>query len=236
MGDFNLGALPIADTVDRRGDSFTQGLGGANPSMAGNLIQGALTGAAQTTNILNAQNEAKVRFDPERLAAEKLQRDVSNRILQENLKAQEFATTMRDKYGETEVTLGLDQKRASITASQASAASSYASANKTGIEARILKETGLDDARAVTEERRARAAKLQSEADYTNQYGSAEATQKFGAGLKDIADANVAMKAGDKANAFSDPDYPNRVPKAQNQQQVPPKNPIELATENWIIS
>lgn len=84
MPDYSL--IPsLVVTQDQRGSAFNMGLGGANPSMEGSYLEGFTQAAKDWTAIGTAQLEAQVKFDPAKIAADRLRQDLLNDKLQEEV-------------------------------------------------------------------------------------------------------------------------------------------------------
>lgn len=113
MPDFSI-LQPLTVTQDQRGSSFNAGIGDANTSGLGSFLEGFQEGARDWTVTRNLQLEAQTKYDPDKIAAEKLRRDMENLELEEKLT--EMRT--RNKYLPVEKELGLQSTVVDIEGKQ----------------------------------------------------------------------------------------------------------------------
>lgn len=236
MGDFNITG-PVIETVDRRGQSYETGRAGANTSMIGSFMTGAIDAAADVTTIRGNQLMLQDKYNPTRLAQESLNRDL------ENEKAEQAiidATQRNEVYAQT----GMAQAEANVDHTIAGTGSLRANTSKTLEDLKILRATGLENARADIASKYAGARRNNVLSTLDEKFGGmtrqSEAVERMGKAYKDFGGSGTGGPAGG-VGQYSDLGFqdeggqvvqPNNstVPSIQNQQIVnQANNPQSMA-------
>lgn len=110
--------LPLAETIDRRGDSFNAGLGNANTSSLGSFLEGFTQSAADWTNIRTAQLRAQVEFDPEKIIADQVKRDLENERLDVLIRDAKIDIGLKQEFGRQKELANLRSSAASSTSTE----------------------------------------------------------------------------------------------------------------------
>jgi hypothetical protein len=236
MGDFNITG-PVIETVDRRGQSYETGRAGANTSMIGSFMTGAIDAAADVTTIRGNQLMLQDKYNPTRLAQESLNRDL------ENEKAEQAiidATQRNEVYAQT----GMAQAEANVDHTVAGTGSLRANTSKTLEDLKILRATGMENARADIASKYAGARRNNVLSTLDEKFGGmtrqSEAIERMGKAYKDFGGSGAGGPAGG-VGQYSDLGFqdeggqvvqPNNstVPSIQNQQVVnQANNPQSIA-------
>jgi len=117
MPDFSIVA-PLAETIDRRGASYNLGLGDANLSPLGAAVEGFTKGAAAWTEIRTAQLEAQAKFDPQKLIADQVKRDLDNQRLDALIRDAEIDINIKKEFGREKELAGIRATQASTVETQ----------------------------------------------------------------------------------------------------------------------
>lgn len=115
MPDMRI-TTPLVETHDQRGASFNMGVGNANTSELGAFMEGFQSSAVNMANFRQTQVETAIMSDPQKLAAEQLQRDLTNIRLNEMIKEAQINNATLPELNQLEV----KQKGANITSTIAS--------------------------------------------------------------------------------------------------------------------
>lgn len=240
MGDFNITG-PVIETVDRRGQSYETGRAGANTSMIGSFMTGAIGAANDVTAIRGEQLRLQDKYNPTRLAQESLNRDL------ENEKAEQAiidATQRNEVYAQT----GMAQAEANVDHTVAGTGSLRANTSKTLEDLKILRATGMESARADIAAKYAGARRNNVLSTLDENFGGmtrqSEAIERMGKAYKDFGGSGAGGPAGG-VGQYSDLGFqdeggqvvqPNNstVPSIQNQQVINQANNPQSIAQNAI--
>jgi hypothetical protein len=115
MPDFSL-IQPLVVTNDQRSEAFNMGVGNANPSQLGSFLEGFQQSARDWTVTRNLQLESQTKYDPDRIAAERLRQDLENKSLEEAI----YQSSVKSKYAERNAQLGIEGQEVDILGQRAS--------------------------------------------------------------------------------------------------------------------